>query len=167
MVQRGRWVGTTLRHGQLRQVDVRGVWVGGCGTGGWFACLVFHLALLLEMLIVMLVFKKPTRDAFKSAPSLKVGGGTIITIKSQLLSRRKCWLPSCADGNILVCFARRLDPLGAPGVRCAPYALTAGGGQRCVCRALHCQSYFPHVEGTCWSPVPSLCQEECSGFAHR
>lgn len=74
MVQRGRWVGTTLRHGQLRQVDVRGVWVGGCGTGGWFACLVFHLALLLEMLIVMLVFKKPTRDAFKSAPSLKVGG---------------------------------------------------------------------------------------------
>lgn len=77
MVQRGRWVGTTLRHGQLRQVDVRGVCVCGLGDvegGGWFACLVFHLALLLKMLIVMLVFKKPTRDAFKSAPSLKVGG---------------------------------------------------------------------------------------------
>lgn len=36
MVQRGRWVGTTLRHGQLRQVGVRDVcvWVGGRGRGG-------------------------------------------------------------------------------------------------------------------------------------
>lgn len=48
--------------------------LGDVEGGGWFACLVFHLALLLEMLIVMLVFKKPIRDAFKSAPSLKVGG---------------------------------------------------------------------------------------------
>lgn len=76
-------------------------------------------------------------------------------------------MPSCADGNILVCFARRLDPLGLPGVRCALYAPIAGGEQRCVCRALCCQSYFPDVEGTCWSPVPSFCQEKRSDFAHR
>lgn len=92
-------------------------------------CLVFHLALVLVMLTVVLVFKKPARDAFKSAPSLEVGGKkiVIIPIKSQLLSRRKCWLPSCADGNILVCFAHQLDLLGIPGLRCALYAPTAGG----------------------------------------
>lgn len=35
---------------------------------------------------------------------------------TQLLSRKKCWLPSCADGNIFVCFACWLDPPGVAGV---------------------------------------------------
>lgn len=47
VVQRGRWVGTTLRHGQLRQVDVRGVCVCGLGDvergdGLPASCFIWH-----------------------------------------------------------------------------------------------------------------------------